>query len=63
MILCWATLIGVLGRMQPAGHGLDSPGIEVSPAGNLTSFLALLFILIRQDIIIVYLYQLLLSIV
>ena len=25
MILCWATLIAVLGRMRPAGHGLDSP--------------------------------------
>ena len=26
--LCWATLIAVLGRMRPAGHGLDSPGLD-----------------------------------
>ena len=25
MILCWATLIAVLGRMRPADHGVDSP--------------------------------------
>ena len=25
MILCWATFIAALGRLRPAGHGLDSP--------------------------------------
>ena len=24
-ILCWATFIAILGLMQPAGHGLDTP--------------------------------------
>ena len=28
MILCWVTLIAVLGRMRPTGHGLDSPELE-----------------------------------
>ena len=28
MILCWATLIAVLGRMRPAGHGLDNPDLN-----------------------------------
>ena len=28
MILCWATLIAVLGRIRPAGHGLDSPDLK-----------------------------------
>ena len=27
MNLCWATLIAVLGRMRPVGHGLDSPSL------------------------------------
>ena len=26
--LCWATFIATLGRMQPAGRGLDTPGRE-----------------------------------
>ena len=30
MILCWATLIEVLGRMRPAGQRLDSPGVNYS---------------------------------
>ena len=25
MILCWAAFIAVLGCVQPAGHGLDTP--------------------------------------
>ena len=28
MILCWAKHIAVLGRMRPAGRGLDSPGFQ-----------------------------------
>ena len=27
-IVCWVTLIAVLGRMEPVGHGLDSPDLE-----------------------------------
>ena len=30
MILCWATLIAVLGRMSPAGHGLNSPDLGIT---------------------------------
>ena len=30
MILCWATLIALLGRVRPAGHGLDSPVLDYS---------------------------------
>ena len=41
MILCWATLIAVLGRMRPAGHALDSPDLDIlqnlSLATRLTS--------------------------
>ena len=29
MILCWAALIAVLGRMRPVGHGLDSPVLGI----------------------------------
>ena len=28
MILSWATIIAVLGRMRPAGHGLDYPALQ-----------------------------------
>ena len=28
MILCWATFIAILGRMQPLGRGLDTPVLE-----------------------------------
>ena len=30
MILCWAKLIAVLGRMRHAGHGLDSSDLNDS---------------------------------
>ena len=30
MILCWATISAVLGRMRPTGHGLDSPDVKIS---------------------------------
>ena len=40
MILCWAPLIAVLGRMKSAGHGLDSPVLNYSQP---VSLLLLLF--------------------
>ena len=39
MILCWATFIVILGRVQPSGRGLDTPVgirrcIEVETSSN-----------------------------
>ena len=40
MILCWATLIAVLGRMRLAGHSLDSPDLSrrIKKIKNITYY-------------------------
>ena len=46
MILCWTTLIAELGRIRPAGHRLDSPGLHCKKEKKLSKLPILLLLLV-----------------